>query len=369
GNPVHQGRAGYVSREYSRAGAPCEAWLELAGARGRRADADAREGSGKRRWKGIARGERETAAHGRRSLRRTRNGISGPGRERRCAQRRLMRWRIPGEFGAAARIRHAEAREAQAAQRRHRQRRCAANGARSWRTARRHGPILWAPARPRRHAQRCVMALSHGRFCVHPRYSRRCGGTQIRGRKAGRGLHGQSARRAGRSVVGGARVRRGDLERPRTRACAAANPHLIAGGAKIHKAQALRSLGVELGLPAGALEATIAEYNAALAADQSARLAPPRTAISYKPYPIKQPPYYALPLCAGITFPMGGIATDDVGRALNGQNVAIPGLYAAGCCPGGLDGGPNAGYVGGLAKSAAMGLRTADHLAALAHVR
>ncbi|HKA41812.1 MAG TPA: FAD-dependent oxidoreductase [Burkholderiales bacterium] len=148
-----------------------------------------------------------------------------------------------------------------------------------------------------------------------------------------------------------------------------ANPHLIAGGAKIHKAQDLRSLGVELGLPAGALEATIAEYNAALAADQSARLAPPRTAISYKPYPIKQPPYYALPLCAGITFTMGGIATDDVGRVLNGQNVAIPGLYAAGCCTGGLDGGPNAGYVGGLAKSAAMGLRTADHLAALAHVR
>jgi len=61
---------------------------------------------------------------------------------------------------------------------------------------------------------------------------------------------------------------------------------------------------------------------------------------------------------------MGGIVVDEVGRVLNGKNEAIPGLYAAGCCTGGLDGGPHAGYVGGLAKSAAMGLNTADHLAA-----
>ena len=54
---------------------------------------------------------------------------------------------------------------------------------------------------------------------------------------------------------------------------------------------------------------------------------------------------------------------DGVGRVLNERKEPIAGLYAAGCCTGGLDGGPGAGYVGGLAKSAAMGLRTADHLA------
>ena len=63
---------------------------------------------------------------------------------------------------------------------------------------------------------------------------------------------------------------------------------------------------------------------------------------------------------------MGGIVVDDTGRVLNERNEAIAGLYAAGCCTGGLDGGPNAGYVGGLAKAAATGLRTADHLAAVA---
>jgi fumarate reductase flavoprotein subunit len=65
-----------------------------------------------------------------------------------------------------------------------------------------------------------------------------------------------------------------------------------------------------------------------------------------------------------MTFTMGGIVVDGVGRVLNERDEAIPGLYAAGACTGGLDGGPYAGYVGGLAKSAAMGLTTADHLAA-----
>jgi fumarate reductase flavoprotein subunit len=143
-----------------------------------------------------------------------------------------------------------------------------------------------------------------------------------------------------------------------------ANPHLVEGGAKIFQAQDLRSLAGKLGLPADALEATIAEYNAALAAGQTARLAPPRTTTPIKAYPVVQPPYYAFRLCAGITFTMGGVAVDGVGRVLNERNEPIAGLYAAGCCTGGLDGGPSAGYVGGLAKSAAMGLRTADCLAA-----
>ncbi len=143
-----------------------------------------------------------------------------------------------------------------------------------------------------------------------------------------------------------------------------ANPNLVTAGANIFEARDLPTLARGLGLPAAALEATVAEYNGALDAEQAGRLTPPRTMATYKAYPISQPPFYALRLCAGITFTMGGLATDDVGRVLNGQNAAIPGVYAAGCCTGGLEGGPNAGYVGGLAKSAAMGLRAAGHLAA-----
>jgi fumarate reductase flavoprotein subunit len=39
----------------------------------------------------------------------------------------------------------------------------------------------------------------------------------------------------------------------------------------------------------------------------------------------------------------------------------IGGLYAAGSSTGGLEGGPNVGYVGGLIKAFAFGLIAADH--------
>ena len=143
-----------------------------------------------------------------------------------------------------------------------------------------------------------------------------------------------------------------------------ANPYLVKAGANLIRAESLPSLAGALGLPAAALEATVAEYNKAVAAGGTAGLSPARTAMSYQPHPIANPPYYGLKLCAGLTFTMGGIAVDEVGRVLDQRNEAIPGLYAAGCCTGGLDGGPGAGYVGGLAKSAAMGINTADHLAA-----
>ncbi len=143
-----------------------------------------------------------------------------------------------------------------------------------------------------------------------------------------------------------------------------ANPNLVIAGANILRAETLASLAGQLGLAAGALEATVAEYNRALECDRAGSLSPPRTTSSHQAYPISQGPFYALRLVAGITFTMGGIATDDVGRVLNEQGTAIPGLYAAGCTTGGLEGGPQAGYVGGLAKSAAMALRAADHIAA-----
>lgn len=146
-----------------------------------------------------------------------------------------------------------------------------------------------------------------------------------------------------------------------------ANPNLITAGAKIFETQSLQALAQELGLPAGALDSTVADYNAALAAEAPFQLEPARTTAIHKAYPIAQPPFYALRLCAGITFTMGGLLTDEHARVLNQQSDAIPGLYAAGCCTGGLEGGPTAGYVGGLAKSAVMALRAADDIAAKTH--
>ena len=64
----------------------------------------------------------------------------------------------------------------------------------------------------------------------------------------------------------------------------------------------------------------------------------------------------------------GAVATVSEGLAVSCSRVldlddkAIPGLYAAGSTVGGLDGGPHAGYVGGLIK-ATIGLRAAETIA------
>jgi fumarate reductase flavoprotein subunit len=61
---------------------------------------------------------------------------------------------------------------------------------------------------------------------------------------------------------------------------------------------------------------------------------------------------------------MGGVAVDDHARVLHRDGHAIAGLFAAGATCGGLEGGPNASYVGGLVPAAVFGMlaaRTAMH--------
>ena len=58
------------------------------------------------------------------------------------------------------------------------------------------------------------------------------------------------------------------------------------------------------------------------------------------------------------------IAIDADARALRPDDKIIEVLYAAGSAIGGLEGGANVGYVGGLSKSAITGLRAAEHAAA-----
>ena len=71
----------------------------------------------------------------------------------------------------------------------------------------------------------------------------------------------------------------------------------------------------------------------------------------------------ALPICAAITNTMGGIVVDGNGAVLDDSDTPLPRLFAAGSTIGGLDGGPNAGYVGGLIK-ATIALRAAEAIAA-----
>jgi fumarate reductase flavoprotein subunit len=76
-------------------------------------------------------------------------------------------------------------------------------------------------------------------------------------------------------------------------------------------------------------------------------------------------PYIAIPICAGITYTMGGIVVDGDGRVLRSDASPIDGLYAAGTTTAGLEGptgGGHVGYIGGLVK-AVFGLRAAEHAA------
>ena len=139
------------------------------------------------------------------------------------------------------------------------------------------------------------------------------------------------------------------------------NPLLQEAGGTLHRADTLAELAALAGVPPKALEETVAAYNAALDAGTLQTLSPPRSSRN-KPWPIKTPPYYAMPICVAITNCMGGIVVDGDARVLDTSDRPIPGLYAAGSTVGGLDGGPHAGYVGGLIK-AVIGLRAAETIA------
>jgi fumarate reductase flavoprotein subunit len=145
------------------------------------------------------------------------------------------------------------------------------------------------------------------------------------------------------------------------------NPALEQLKSTIVRSDDLDSLAGKLGIAADALRETVRDYNHALAHDCPDTLWPRRTVrpatLSTAPSPIQGPSFLAIPLCAGITYTMGGIVIDADGKALDDQGRAIPGLYAAGATTGGIEGGETAGYVGGLAKAAVFGLRSAEAVA------
>ena len=142
-----------------------------------------------------------------------------------------------------------------------------------------------------------------------------------------------------------------------------ADPHLVYGGGDKYEAATPAELAAMAGVPADALAATVDAYNAAHASGRLADLDPPRTTDIFDASPIMTPPYYAIPLCAGITGTMGGLSIDPNARVLTPAGTAIDGLYAVGTSTGGLEGGPRVAYMGGLSKAYIWGLLAAEHAA------
>jgi fumarate reductase flavoprotein subunit len=142
-----------------------------------------------------------------------------------------------------------------------------------------------------------------------------------------------------------------------------ANPSLANAGGTIHTAPTLDALAAMAGLQAEALQATVTAYNDTVRAERMQTLSPPRSVDRFKPWPIQTAPFYAIPVCAGITYTMGGIRIDADARVLRPDGSAIAGLYAAGSTTGGLEGGERAAYLGGLTKAGVQGLCAAEHIA------
>lgn len=97
-------------------------------------------------------------------------------------------------------------------------------------------------------------------------------------------------------------------------------------------------LGRLLGLPAGALEHTVTQFNAAV--DETVPfdptcedgrgtvgLAVPKSNWATR---LQTPPFTAFPVTAGITFTYGGLRVDADARVLDEDGVPIDGLYASG---------------------------------------
>ena len=142
------------------------------------------------------------------------------------------------------------------------------------------------------------------------------------------------------------------------------NPSLVENGGTIWQAASLEELASLADLDRDALLATVVAHNDAIDSDTFEELDPPRSVAIYSAKPIKQAPFHAIPLCAGITVTMGGIAVDGAARVVRPDDSPIPGLYAAGSTIGGIEGGPCAGYVGGLIKAFLLGLVAAESAAA-----
>ncbi len=147
----------------------------------------------------------------------------------------------------------------------------------------------------------------------------------------------------------------------------APNPNLERCGAVVRSGESLEEVARLSGIEAGGLRTTADAYNAALASGDGRQLAIPRSAPSgtndgqfFAPAtPVVRPPFYAIPVCVGITYTTGGPTIDGRARVLRG-GAPVGGLYAAGATSGGLEGGPTAGYVSGLMKALITGLSSAE---------
>jgi tricarballylate dehydrogenase len=123
---------------------------------------------------------------------------------------------------------------------------------------------------------------------------------------------------------------------------------------KPFQADTLEGLAIQLGIDKEAFLRTMADYNRGTAGNTEVRMqildgvttrgvSPPKTNWAL---PVDQPPYYGLPLRAGITFTYMGVAVDERSRVMDNRGRPFKNVYAAGEIMSGNI--LTKGYVGGI---------------------
>ena len=102
----------------------------------------------------------------------------------------------------------------------------------------------------------------------------------------------------------------------------------------VYKANTIGELAKLAGIDAEALEASVKEFNEAIAAGKAKSLNPPHNRRT--PHPVSTAPFYAIPMSGGIANTYGGPKIDPKGRVVDLDDKPISGLYAAGAAAGGL---------------------------------
>lgn len=103
------------------------------------------------------------------------------------------------------------------------------------------------------------------------------------------------------------------------------------------RADSLAALAGRIGVPAGALEDTVAGWNAFLDGGSTTDPTFGRVVLPPGRRRCVTPPFSAVRMVEGVTFPWGGFRTTTGMQVLDVFGAAIPGLYAAGDCAGGLN--------------------------------
>ena len=119
--------------------------------------------------------------------------------------------------------------------------------------------------------------------------------------------------------------------------------------AKYFKANSIKELAQQAGIPVDTLVKVVDEYNKAVKAGTANKLTPPNTL--EKPRLLEKPPFYAFPFMGGMTATFGGPKITKNAEVLNTEGKPIPGLYAAGNAIGGL---LYSDYIGGSQLCAAV---------------